>query len=359
MTCQQNSSVTSLDNITNESASPNTTSDYNSLIISGGSTLDAVDGILLVCGICGIIGNTVCVMVLLYHGPLRNKLHNLFLINHSLVDLVVCILLIPDTVASKEPAAISLACYLWRMPTVFTGLYVSSVYNIVALAIERYMEVVRPIAHRNYVTRPRVIFLLVVIWLFGPTLTMILMLQNVGYINGDCHFVTISQAALSLLGSLTFITEFCVSLFIIVLCYGLIALSSKKRIKAAENSITSASDIMSRAQRNVSITLVLVTTCFVLCTLLRQILLLLNSTNISPIDYAGSLFNASVFLNNSSCAIYPYICFHRHTEFKRGLRELFFCTGNFKMGRSGVDNEHRETSGRIVVKSANANSSQL
>ena len=315
------------------------------------SQLGPLDIILLVCAVCGIIGNTLCVMVLLYHGPLRNKLHNLFLINHSLVDLVVCFLLIPDTLTANVTFSNVLGCYLWQSPTVFTGLYVSSVYNIVALAIERYMEVVRPIAHRNYVTRPRVIFLLVVIWLFGPAYRAVILSQDTRLTDGNCVFGTfLSPTGQKLLGSATIIMEFCVPLFVIVLCYGLMALSLRKRIKPSANAVTSASDIMSRAQSNVSMTLVLVTTCFVCCTILYQILILLDRTDIYQIDWSGTLFNTSVLLNNCSCAVYPYICFHRHTEFKRGLRALF----HLQSEKSTVENEPRRATGSTEAQAGQA-----
>ena len=198
-------------------------------------SLNAIDILLLACATCGIIGNTLCVIVLFYHGPLRNKLHNLFLINHSLVDLVVCILLIPTTLTANLSIANAFFCYLWDLPTVFLGLYVSSVYNIVALAIERYMEVVRPIAHRNYVTRPRVIFLLVVIWLFGPAYKMTILLQDTRFYDGVCHFTgIISQPVRNFLAFTAITVEFCVPLLVIVLCYGIMALSLRKESNQLE-----------------------------------------------------------------------------------------------------------------------------
>ena len=317
----------------------NSTDDWG----EGDDTISPLDAVLICCGISGILGNAVCFLVLITHSPLRKKLHNLFLINHTLVDFVVCNLIIADTV-SHIPATNALVCFWWRKPCVFTGLYVSSAYNIVALAIERYMEVVRPIAHRNYVTRPRVIFLLVALWVFGPTLRMITVLPPWSYVDGQCYDdPSFSHILRSFLGCVTFLMEFVVPLLTIVLCYGMMTVSLKKRVRPGTNTVTSASDIMSRAQRNVSITLVLVTTCFVLCTLLRQILLLLDSTGVYPINYQYPFYSGTELVAYSSCAIYPYICFHRHTEFKRGLRALFHFKGIPRTDVSTVDVEKSRT----------------
>ena len=103
---------------------------------------------------------------------------------------------------------------------------------------------------------------------------------------------------------------------------------------------------MSRAQRNISITLILVTSCFVICTILNQLVVLFDSTNVLVVNWNGPLYNVATLLNSSSCAVYPYICFHRHTEFKRGLRALFRLEKSGEVERSADS----EATGRTSLR---------
>ena len=116
-------------------------------------------------GVVDILGNLLASVVFVTHKPLRSKLSNYFLINQSVIDLLIGVLVLVVYTSNLDNMDASgtiqhLLCVLWRSRIFVVGLLLSSVLCIVAITVERYLEVVHPIAHRVKVTRKKVMYII-------------------------------------------------------------------------------------------------------------------------------------------------------------------------------------------------------
>jgi len=128
-------------------------------VFSANVTQFALNITYIVIAVLGMLGNLLTLIVICTHAPIRNKLPNYYFINQTIVDFLLSILLIPSMtdmiVAPVQPTY--LYCLIWESRALFRSLYLVSVYSILALSLERYVEVVHPVWQRLNVTQTKVV----------------------------------------------------------------------------------------------------------------------------------------------------------------------------------------------------------
>lgn len=286
-----------------------------------------------VISVVGIVGNLLCIVVLLGHAPLRRKPANYFLISQSIVDLLASIfLLLTMNVLGLYPVGgplYAVICYLWASRTIFLGLFMASLFNITALTVERYFKTVHPVQHRIRMTKNRLRCVIVAVCVSGVLLKMPYALGGTSINhNGTCIIQTYASDTISVIvGTYNFLVEYLIPLLIIAFCYIQMMRSLRRNIRqapaAAAPAASSRGTVMARARRNILKTLLIVVLVFVACTTFKQILLLAKVVGHVPLDYAGLAFNVSQVMSFMVCCTNPIIYLAHYQEFRVGMRTMF------------------------------------
>lgn len=282
----------------------------------------------IVIGLLGIVGNGLSCLVILSHKPLRRRLANYFLINQCFMDLIISLLMLVNTAANLDSLQFAnlaglLSCYLWKSRLFVVGLLVSSTLSIVAVSVERYVEVVHPIRHRLVISQRIVYIILVMTWVVGVLFKMSTLLPFARFSNGVCSLGNFPSTAVS-----TFIVvynsigEFFGPICVISFCYVKMwaALQSKSIVGPMPSSNQpSKSSKALRARRNIFKTLLTVVLTFVATWSFKQFLALANGLGIVQVDWNGVPYKVSVIFQFSSCCLNPFIYLFQYEEFQRGL----------------------------------------
>jgi hypothetical protein len=292
----------------------------------------------IVVGIIGIIGNGLTFAVIITSKSLRKKLHNLFIINQCLVDIMLNIILFPTMLVTVTYTNVAI-CFLWQLRPFFAALSVSSIYSIVALAVERYLEVVFSIRHRLHVTRKKIIISMVAIWILAIMYKFATGAPATKFVDGICYVATQypSNGVRVTMGAIILIVEYVSPLSIIIFCYVSMARSLRNKVHPQIAMTTSTLPqvevkSLSRGERNVTKTLVIVIACFVVCTTYKQVVIFLLYAGIDGVSPTSVGFNVAQLMSSASTCIYPYIYLASHNEFNKGVRKLFRQGGRVESG---------------------------
>ena len=126
----------------------------------------------LIIGFLCIFGNLVVIVVMGSNRKIRRRLINIYIINQSGIDLAVGVLMMAGyNMKGTVPYSGAFGqfyCMVWQSKVLLWGLLGSSMVNLIVLTLERYMELVHPIIHKNHFTRNRVVLSLIPTWLAVP-----------------------------------------------------------------------------------------------------------------------------------------------------------------------------------------------
>ena len=119
------------------------------------------------------------------------------------------------------------------------------------------------------------------------------------------------------------------NIFLLSLCNEGIKFNSGK--VAPQSSAPAASGVItvappssiSRARKNIIMTLLIVASFFIGCNLLKQLLLLVKFLGIAQVNTNSVIFNVSQILSIVNATIEPFIYLLHHREFQTGARKLF------------------------------------
>ena len=149
---------------------------------AGGWDISLADQILealyYMIGSVALISNLFVIIVIFQYAKMRMVSTNIYVINQSIIDGLTGLLLILSRYFQyrfDRPVyglAGEIYCAVWATGIPFWGLLQSSTYNLVALNLERYLAIVHPITHRMSLTRTKIVFSIVIIWLLGIILQM-------------------------------------------------------------------------------------------------------------------------------------------------------------------------------------------
>jgi 7 transmembrane receptor (rhodopsin family) len=287
---------------------------------SGSLPFSALNIAYIVTGGIGIACNLFAIIILVLHDPLRKRLPNYFFINQSALDLVVGALqIIISILTSVNTSGLLLYvwCYAINSKVFFTGLLMASTWNLVVMSMERYLEIVHPIAHKMWLTRRRVFAAMISVWVLGVVYKCLGVLPVMKVVNGVCKSGQYANGAAATVGSLyNVIGEFLFPFCIITVCYVKISRATRKV------NFSAAGPQMTRVRRNIFKILTIFIVCFVLCAGPKQIFLILYSTGGVSVDFTGPLYTGCVFLNYLICCINPFIFLFKYEDFQRGVKTI-------------------------------------
>ena len=183
----------------------------------------------LIIGSIGLIGNTFVIIIIACFTSIHKQHANVFVINQSIIDAVSSLLIIMQRVsdAKVHPSLTSnefaseLYCRVWSSQLILWGIYTSSSYNLVALTIERYFQIVHPILHKTSFTLVKSKIILLVVWLFGILFQIAYGIPTSQVVETSCWIVSIwpNGVTQTAVGYLLFIIQYWLPLLIFIVAY--------------------------------------------------------------------------------------------------------------------------------------------
>ena len=280
----------------------------------------------------GMLGNAlVCVVMLRYRKAFHSATNKL-IIHQSIIDLIGSTVFLVRRFALVTPPVPDnflgrLYCRVWWSEWPQFGMFVVSTYNLVAISTERYFATCHPVKHRNMFSPFRLKLVMLTVWIAGffPEAHLV----PICYYNRetlDCDVSWSSMEVQVFGGIFVFVTEIIIPITIMVLNYSRIiwTLRQRSRARDADNN-TAAREIFSKANRNVTITLVVVAIFFVICWLPLEITYLLTNLNLL---WESNLYGLPVYQVVSAIVVInlcinPFIYCFTYDRFRKKLREMF------------------------------------
>lgn len=229
-------------------------------------------------GIVGIVGNLMTCIVIASHKPLRSRLSNYFLINQSVIDLLLGVLILIIYTSNLENLTLTglpqlIYCMFWKSHVFLVGLFYSSSLCVMAITVERYVEVVHPILHRTKVTKRHIVYSLVGIWV-GGMLFKIMFVLPVSKINKGACIINFGGKTTSfvprIIGFINFIGEYCLPLAVI--CFSYVKMISKMRSRVQPFQLDGKpASTTYKIRRNLLKTLLTVVIFMVVCNTMKQV----------------------------------------------------------------------------------------
>ena len=201
------------------------------------------------------------------------------------------------------------------------GLMLSSTYNLLAITVERYLMIVHPIYYKISHFRTKLYLTSIFVWFFGITYRAVWAVPLSFVDNGKCvlYIASIGEQ----LGKVYGIVSFCLFLIptiLITYMYARITSLLQGKVHPVKSSKQS---VLSRAERNLTQTFVVVTIAFVCCWGPNQFLWLLSNTGLYEYQSrtnARFITIMGVYIN--SC-VNPFIYGLRLAKFREGVKNLF------------------------------------
>ena len=144
----------------------------------------------IIVGAIGVVGNLLVVIVFMKYKKLFQNIKTTFIVNQSVIDGIVSLLLIMTTFDSREIHGdvdgkwVGLYCKLWLSQVLVWGLMTSSTYNLMAISTERYVAIVHPMWHKVSFTKSMAAVIAVFIWIFGVAFEASIVIPTTAILRG-------------------------------------------------------------------------------------------------------------------------------------------------------------------------------
>ncbi len=284
----------------------------------------------LVCGILGILGNALVVLVIFSFTKLRKKLTNVFLIHQSVIDFLASLVLVLLTATLKQFHVPGLAgevlCRVWLSTYVLWVLFSTSTYNLCLLSLEKYFAIVHPILHKRAFTMSKAVVGMVGVWTLG-LVTNTYNFPTSGLRGDICFRLAFWNSELErrAAGITNVFLKYFLPIGVMVYSYGRILVIINRKIAPTETSgdVTSTHGVKyTSAKRKTIRMLIVVCLCFILCWSWNQFFFL--ALNLGAKLSLGSPFYqftvVAIFVN--SC-INPFVYIAKYSEFRQGMKMMF------------------------------------
>ena len=207
--------------------------------------------------------------------------------------------------------------------------------KMVALTIERYLEIVHPIKHRLKMTKVKVIIVLVVIDIVGLGFKSSFIISTNTVRNGGCASVGYPNTATKkAVGATNFFVEYLGPIVVIAFCYIRMAMSLKTSVAGGGGGsdvsdastgslVPTQNPRMIRAKNNIIKTLFVSIVVFLTCMSFKEFLLVLQFFDVIVLNFDSWCFQVSNAMIYCTCIMDPIVYFTNYEEFQKGIFKLF------------------------------------
>ena len=290
----------------------------------------------------GITGNSIVLAVLKRKREMRCSAFGVYLSTLAVVDILVCVLCLPVYVTSTEAfkshptgQAGDIVCKLWTNYFVLFYFAVISVFTLVAISVERYLAICKPMKARIKSTpkRARRIVICILILSLVPNFALIAGLKYAkpgeNSFGAHCTAVKFSNDAVwKVFYVIVLLTQYVIPISLMIICFIKIkrtlrryALDALANNKIGLNSLQSGHLLLLRTRARTTRTVVIMILAYFLCWSLNQVLYFMLNIGYG-VAWNGDLMQISVVLCFFSSCINPIIYVSRSRQFREDFKKL-------------------------------------
>ena len=287
--------------------------------------------IYYIIGIVGILDNGIVLVVILSSRQLRRRSANIIIVNQSLIDGLASFFLIGITVPYVGIPD-QMTCKLWLNRLPLWCLLVSSTYNILCLALDRYLAIKHPLWHKSFILKKKAKLFLLFPWLLGigyesafaiPS-SVVVVDTCLGFERWPSKYVEVMCGIIIL--SVAYIVPIILQVYLYGRVFFVIYHRGKSGLSASitddeATQVTQNSSRWWKAQRNALKIAVIVSICFVGCWTIDQISFMMYLINGAK-DYDVTFFSYTLILVVANSCINPFIYALQYDSFRRAFRKL-------------------------------------
>ena len=295
----------------------------------------------LVLTVSGLVANSFTVFCLAKNDQLFSKITRILLIHQSLVDAFSCACAVILFVA--KPYSLTgvygldiLICMLWYGQFIFWYSIFISIYNLVLLAVERYLAICHPLKRASF-TKRYVFLLIAAFYFLGVICNIGAAFQTKLSHNGTCvneYFLDsdVTDFFYLLFAFVITISYWVVPVFLFIFLYGTVAYTLHKRKNNAE---LGTSRVINQASRQLTRTSVVVTCIFTVAIGFDIWYYLIGKVGVVRYENNSPLQKISVWLSVFNSVVNPYVYMIMMPNYRRCVMDVF-CARRFRghVGRS-------------------------
>ena len=309
---------------------------------------DMVHGIALppllqtIVGVLGVATNIFILIVLFRFTSLWKKPCFALLINQAAVNVAAGFFIAAQnaTILHGDPLMFphivkvhsDALCRLWYSRMLMWGALVSSSYNAVAFALERYFMIVHPLCHRNNYNRNSRRIIIAAVWCSGFTYHAVVQLPTTGLVGTSCMNATLwsSKFLRKFFGLSILFVQFYIPLGVLIFAYANIFISLRQRDKIRHESVRNR---LSHAQISLLKSSLAVSVWFITCWFVDISLFFLSITEICIIRNTFTRYvDIMIFSNPIGNAVIYTV---QLAEFRKGVLLM--------LSRNGAPNSQMES----------------
>ena len=286
--------------------------------------------IKLLIGLVGAVGNGLVCYVIFKVRKQQNYTNSL-IVSQAAIDFLTSLILIATTISfavdAQPPSNHGLAvifCIFWHGRIFLFSCWAISTFNLVAIAIERYLAIIHPIWYHQTFTRKHAWILATMAWLIAPIMQTILGARQLVLRDGQCEAISTPKEQ-AILGVLVFLWDYFIPLAIMTfafICIG-IRLNQLKTPPVSESNNNHDNEVREKImkRRNVTKTLFTVFALYVICWSPEQITFLQFNLG-GKLEFGGVWHSIALILAISNSAVNPFVYALRFKQYKQGVKSL-------------------------------------
>lgn len=277
----------------------------------------------------GIIGNGLVIAVLIVFNNMRT-IPNIYILNLAIVDFLFC-LSIPFIAYQVITSSWPFGAVLCKILGGFDGLnQFASVYTLALMSTDRYIAVVYPLSSMRYRTRKVARLLCGSVWVLSLVLSLPLWIIQKNKVFTDGNGTVVAryciielpdwEHSVLLYNLYGFVLGFIIPLAIVITCYAVIM----SKIFANAQPISNKGSAAQRAQKRVTILVVIVIVAFVACWLPYYVIQMVHTFR--DMTHAMSIaYTISICLCYINSCFNPFMYTFIGENFKRNMVRLLLC----------------------------------
>jgi len=288
--------------------------------------------IIIAIGVFGTVANTLVLYALIKHhlAETKKRAINLMIINQNVIDLTCSVLLVITFIVRVMLNHIYLTGTLGFVVcavvitenAVYCGLN-ASVFNLIALTVERYLKIVFLVWSKTYLKQWMVRVAMVFVWIAGAVSIMPVAFVTSVVEDGICWPYCVWQPGVKLIFELfRFVAFFLFPLIIFVYCYGHIAITLKRQAKVMAGHGHQSQLRSQQAKWNIVKTMIFVSLSFSVCWFPFNIYFVIMDYSAQARSDLFIGYYPTVFLVYLNICMNPFIYALKHDGVKRNLRSM-------------------------------------
>ena len=288
----------------------------------------------------GFTANMMTIVTIVRHGKEFSMAMRVLLTHQALVDGLACamataISLEPDMFWEVNYFVIDyILCLFWHSEAIYWAVIMVSIWNLVLMAVERYIAVLYPFASVNH---KHIFGTFVVVYVFFALHLLVSGFLRTIYLFGKCG-VTIFPTFMYYWSITNLFVFYLIPMVCFVILYGRIVytLRSRKRQGSAGQV-----DVIDAASATLLRMAIVVTSVFAVAIGYAQCYFTLVSTGIIPYGFISPQGKAAIVLNTCNVVANPFVYGFMLPAFRRSLKKTFGCV--FVWRKCNVDSTTETT----------------